>query len=40
VELVVFVGILAALSLVSYFFGSDSRRWSTVRADDIVRWTR
>jgi hypothetical protein len=40
VELVVFVGILAVFSLASYCFGTDSRRWSTVRADDVVRWTR
>jgi hypothetical protein len=40
VELVVFIGILAAFSLASYFFGSDSRQWTTVRADDVVRWTR
>jgi hypothetical protein len=40
VELVAFVGILAAFSLASYFVGSDSRQWNTVRADDIVRWSR
>jgi hypothetical protein len=40
VELVVFVGILAVLSLASYFFGTDSRQFSTARADDVVRWSR
>ena len=39
-ELVVFVAALAALSIASYFFGADSRVWSTVRSDEISHWSR
>jgi hypothetical protein len=39
-ELVVFVGALVALGVTSYFFGADTRVWSTVRTDEISRWSR